>query len=37
MDRGTTYLLMPKMVGDNAVYDCGHGAFFLVSYLSKLL
>jgi hypothetical protein len=25
------------MVGDNAVYDCGHGAFFLGGHLSQLL
>jgi hypothetical protein len=37
MDRGTVYLLIPKMVGDNAMYDCGHGAFFLGGHLSQLL
>ena len=31
------YLLIPKVAGDNAVYDCGHGALLFGGHLSQLL
>jgi hypothetical protein len=37
MLAGTGYLLIPKVVGDNTVHDCSHGAFLLGGHLSQLL
>jgi hypothetical protein len=37
MLTGTGYLLIPKVVGDNTVHDCSHGAFLLGGHLSQLL
>jgi hypothetical protein len=37
MTTGTSFLFIPKVVGDNGVYDGGHGAFFLGCHPSKLL
>jgi hypothetical protein len=37
MTTGTLFLLIAKVVGDNAVYDGGHGAFFLGGHPFKLL
>ena len=36
MITGTAYLLIPKVVGDNAVHDGSHGAFLLGGHLSQL-